>query len=410
MQTNSPLVGNDRDAHGCIGSAGYSWCEVLQKCLRPWEEKCEAGAATSTDSAIDTSGWQTYTNRQYGFQFQYPLDWSFDFTPAYRSDGSVIASQGIFLFTSPRADRIIVNPLGEEPNPPVADMADSKIFAGARYREFGVAPCMYDVLVDQFPDRPGFYLEFTPTNSKTCFDAASIPLFDKVLSTFRFIPSVSTSTKFNDSTSQSNATGEISGPLLPLGLATTSATGLKNSQTYKNTDLGFSFQYPTEFSVSGSEPPLYTCMGDGCQPDPNPLEYLCALTVILPEEEGLIGSFALPSYGFGFLAKTGAFIGVFNLIPGDFTLSNLAQVFKIPPEKIQELTEFNTSTGGKGWYLKDPVHGEIDVWFSDPLHMNGITITAGLSNEQLVQDIVSSWNFLRTPGADGHQPRCDLSQ
>lgn len=34
------LVGNDRDEHGCIGSAGYSWCEVKQKCLRVWEEKC----------------------------------------------------------------------------------------------------------------------------------------------------------------------------------------------------------------------------------------------------------------------------------------------------------------------------------------------------------------------------------
>lgn len=36
-----PLLGGDRDAHGCIGSAGYSWCEAKQKCLRPWEEKCE---------------------------------------------------------------------------------------------------------------------------------------------------------------------------------------------------------------------------------------------------------------------------------------------------------------------------------------------------------------------------------
>jgi plastocyanin len=34
------LVGNDRDVHGCIGSAGYSWCEIKQKCLRSWEENC----------------------------------------------------------------------------------------------------------------------------------------------------------------------------------------------------------------------------------------------------------------------------------------------------------------------------------------------------------------------------------
>ena len=35
------LVGSDRDSHGCIGSAGYVWCELKQKCLRSWEEKCE---------------------------------------------------------------------------------------------------------------------------------------------------------------------------------------------------------------------------------------------------------------------------------------------------------------------------------------------------------------------------------
>jgi hypothetical protein len=40
-------VGGDRDVHGCIGSAGYSWCEVKQKCLRIWEEKCDV-ASTST--------------------------------------------------------------------------------------------------------------------------------------------------------------------------------------------------------------------------------------------------------------------------------------------------------------------------------------------------------------------------
>lgn len=31
------LVGGDRDIHGCIGSAGYTWNTVLQKCVRPWE-------------------------------------------------------------------------------------------------------------------------------------------------------------------------------------------------------------------------------------------------------------------------------------------------------------------------------------------------------------------------------------
>ena len=32
------IVGGDRDEHGCIGSAGYSWCAPKNKCLRIWEE------------------------------------------------------------------------------------------------------------------------------------------------------------------------------------------------------------------------------------------------------------------------------------------------------------------------------------------------------------------------------------
>lgn len=35
-----PRLGGDRDEHGCIGSAGYLWCEEKQKCRRPWEESC----------------------------------------------------------------------------------------------------------------------------------------------------------------------------------------------------------------------------------------------------------------------------------------------------------------------------------------------------------------------------------
>ena len=37
-----PLVGGDRDEHGCIGSAGYTWCEEKAKCIREWEEACSA--------------------------------------------------------------------------------------------------------------------------------------------------------------------------------------------------------------------------------------------------------------------------------------------------------------------------------------------------------------------------------
>lgn len=40
-EPEEPLVGGDKDEHGCIGSAGYVWCEAKEKCLRPFEEDCE---------------------------------------------------------------------------------------------------------------------------------------------------------------------------------------------------------------------------------------------------------------------------------------------------------------------------------------------------------------------------------
>jgi len=43
---NGQLVGGDKDSHGCIPSAGYSWCEEKQKCLRVWEESCSDQNAT----------------------------------------------------------------------------------------------------------------------------------------------------------------------------------------------------------------------------------------------------------------------------------------------------------------------------------------------------------------------------
>lgn len=37
-----PLIGGQRDAHGCLGPAGYSWCEAKNECIRAWETYCTA--------------------------------------------------------------------------------------------------------------------------------------------------------------------------------------------------------------------------------------------------------------------------------------------------------------------------------------------------------------------------------
>ena len=34
---DSTLVGNDKDNNGCLASAGYSWSQLKDSCIRPWE-------------------------------------------------------------------------------------------------------------------------------------------------------------------------------------------------------------------------------------------------------------------------------------------------------------------------------------------------------------------------------------
>ena len=49
---NKAIVGSDRDEHGCIGSAGYSWCAHTQACERSWELANRAGF-DNTQEAFD---------------------------------------------------------------------------------------------------------------------------------------------------------------------------------------------------------------------------------------------------------------------------------------------------------------------------------------------------------------------
>lgn len=45
-----PVVGGDRDAHGCIGSAGYQWCTRAQACVRSWELAEQKGFERSPEA------------------------------------------------------------------------------------------------------------------------------------------------------------------------------------------------------------------------------------------------------------------------------------------------------------------------------------------------------------------------
>ena len=49
-QRPASAPGADRDDHGCIRSAGYSWCAREAKCARPWELAKEKGFASTEET------------------------------------------------------------------------------------------------------------------------------------------------------------------------------------------------------------------------------------------------------------------------------------------------------------------------------------------------------------------------
>lgn len=78
-------IGGQRDEHGCLGPAGYTWCPSQEKCLRVWEEYCEdypdqfrgdkaqwAEGDTGINPPPEADDWPTYISDDHGFSFQYP--------------------------------------------------------------------------------------------------------------------------------------------------------------------------------------------------------------------------------------------------------------------------------------------------------------------------------------------------
>jgi hypothetical protein len=58
------MVGDDRDEHGCIGSAGYTWCEAKQKCLREWEEPCKTVEEETTEVSATDEDTSAYPRKE----------------------------------------------------------------------------------------------------------------------------------------------------------------------------------------------------------------------------------------------------------------------------------------------------------------------------------------------------------
>lgn len=48
-------IGGQKDSHGCLIAAGYSWCEAKNTCIRQWEEYCTAAAQKTVTFACSDS-------------------------------------------------------------------------------------------------------------------------------------------------------------------------------------------------------------------------------------------------------------------------------------------------------------------------------------------------------------------
>lgn len=207
------LIGGDKDSHGCLIAAGYSWCEVKNKCLRTWEEKCEADQ-TARPALSEVEGWKTYTNTQYGFEFKYPVDYTInDYT---RDDGSSQISLKIkeenyyigiltFEITKNNLDKYIsdmeersgwyegVNSC--ENISSVIDKTENYIIAGLNARKITLNPCTnfgpIAVPSDKHTSKillSKNNLSYIITISATSFLYGQDKNSSALLSTFKFIP------------------------------------------------------------------------------------------------------------------------------------------------------------------------------------------------------------------------------
>jgi len=52
------VPGSDMDGHGCVGSAGYTWCDSIDSCVREWETPCPlSNDISATTIPLDCVSW-----------------------------------------------------------------------------------------------------------------------------------------------------------------------------------------------------------------------------------------------------------------------------------------------------------------------------------------------------------------
>ena len=105
-KNEKPLVGADKDEHGCIASAGYTWCEAKQKCIRAWEEDCsvikeEVVTLSTTGLSMDLDNWNKIIDNQ---KWEKTVDGIKAYGAGYRLGHQGIYSKQLFDFANSVTD------------------------------------------------------------------------------------------------------------------------------------------------------------------------------------------------------------------------------------------------------------------------------------------------------------------
>jgi hypothetical protein len=170
------MVGNDRDEHGCIGSAGYTWCEEKKKCLRSWEENCRSS---------DISKWKIYTNDEYKFEIKYPEGLAYSDLETRKIIEHNSVQKRVDFKINDQSNIIVY--IWHKDVAPAYDSQDLKNYEkivingqkGLKGRDYGTAYFMETYL---FGNNYTVQIEYSGTNNKI-----NIDLYNKIISTFKFI-------------------------------------------------------------------------------------------------------------------------------------------------------------------------------------------------------------------------------
>lgn len=214
---SNQLLGGDTDEHGCKPSAGYSWCESKQKCLRIWEEECPAISNTNT-AAGETAGWKTfestdtyvtedmdsftsYLSNTVHYSIKYSSNWTLDGTVFSDENGDKIAefSPGAVYFSSTQScsDQSSESEWAEElerTNITIGSYSGIKIIQKAAV-DGGDIPYWYPNKYCLQSGTSAFFITFYERE----LGKGDRALFEKILSTFQFTDEIADWKTYTDS-------------------------------------------------------------------------------------------------------------------------------------------------------------------------------------------------------------------